>query len=145
VLGVVAAAAAVIVGIGLVAGGVVELAQGSRGIERSHECAAGETGRCFVRVPGVVSAASASAIHVSTDEGSVEIVQRGSEFPAAGARVLVERWDGTVVAVVDRETERRYKAIEWPMRFDPLDFLLCGIGIALLALPTWLVVRRLRS
>jgi hypothetical protein len=118
-----------------VAAGAWDLVRGSAGIEHAQRCASGEAGRCFTYAPGIVVDPGEGSVRVRTDDGLIEVALQGSASPSGGTRVLVERWDGAVVAVVDRRSERRYRTFDWPESLDVGAIVAVVIGLAMLALP----------
>jgi hypothetical protein len=127
-----------------VTAGAWDLMRGSAG-EHAQRCASGEAGRCFTYTPGIVSDPDEGDVRVRTDEGLIEIALRGSASPSEGTRVLVERWDGAVVAVVDRGSERRYRTFDWPQSLDAGAIVGVVIGLAMLSLPVRRAYRLLRQ
>jgi disulfide bond formation protein DsbB len=77
-------------------------------------------------------------VTVSYDDGLRSAsIQTYSDVPwPKGKRVWLERWDGTVVSVSDRATERRYRSDEnWPTRWGGFTFwfpLVCTLLFAAL-------------
>jgi hypothetical protein len=87
-------------------------------------CAGTARASCFSREPAVVTKAT-DPIHVAYEDGlrSTTIQLRGNAGSLrAGSRVWLERWDGDIVAISDRVTERRYRSTDWVDRWSGWTF-----------------------
>jgi hypothetical protein len=102
-------------------------------VDVNARCAPGQGGRCYRTEPAIVDEFwTPSFLWVSYDDGrrSKELSLRGHAHPAVGAKVILERWDGKIVGVVDRVSERRYRTDDWPKGWkDPLPLTLVALGL----------------
>ncbi len=100
-------------------------------------CRAAQTGRCFTRERGVVERAPKDLkVNVSYRDGvrSTDLALRGDARPEAGTRLLLERWNGDIVALYDPVSEHRYRTIDWPVRWSLASFgVPLGLVLVLLA------------
>jgi hypothetical protein len=67
------------------------------------------------RSAAIVSSSSATATHVLEERHERKVQVGGLE---RGQRIYLERWEGRIVAVVDRGSGRRLKTRLWPGRGD---------------------------
>ena len=136
-----------VLGLFMLVGGIAVFVEGFSTIDPSTRCSAGVAQPCMSRSTGVVERADERSISVSADDGihSLQIRQRGDAYPEAGTQVLVERWNGQVVAIVDRTSERRYRTDDWPARWkNGPGFTGIGVGMLLLIYPGMKLYRRFR-
>jgi hypothetical protein len=119
-------------GVSVILMGIVFLAIAveQRGFDPHRLCNEVGSGECLSTETGVVQPGGAGLfedIRVAYDDGTktVDVFIDEQETPAAGTRVVLEWWDGDVVAVVDRESGRRYETGDWP---DPWWDWLAGFG-----------------
>ena len=106
-------------------GGVAELVAGFARPDPAVTCGASQTGHCFTRERAVVTSVPGD-VEVSYDDGvrSTTLSLRGGARPETGARLWLERWNGDIVALYDPVSERRYRTIDWPVRWSGLSFAL---------------------
>lgn len=86
-----------------------------RRIDLADTCQTGETGKCFTREAGVVDSFD-TEMKVLYDDGlkSTSVVLVDNLYLEPRTRVLLERWNGDVVSVVDVAGERRFRTLAWP-------------------------------
>src|SRR5438132_5956570 len=109
------------------------------GVDLTKPCSAARAKDCVAREPGRV---------VSTEEGgddNITVAYRdetrtatvylsGAHLPSVGTRVVLERWNGKIVSVLERGAERRHQTYDWPsISFDSvfvtvLSLLLAGVA-----------------
>jgi hypothetical protein len=90
----------------------------------------------FSRERAVVeSVPSNLEVNVSYRDGvrSTSLDLRGDARPENGTRLLLERWNGDIVALYDPVSEHRYRTVDWPVRWSAESFGL-PLGLALVAL-----------
>jgi hypothetical protein len=124
-----------------------------RGFDPHRLCGQTASGECLSTETGVVRSTQIlfEDVRVAYDDGrkSVDVLIEDEKEPSAGTRVVLEWWDGDVVALVDRESGQRYKTSDWP---DPWwDWLaVFGVLVAMVGLAVGLffgvvlAVQRLR-
>jgi hypothetical protein len=81
----------------------------------------------FSRERAVVeSVPSNLEVNVSYRDGvrSTSLELRGSARPESGTRLLLERWNGDIVALYDPVSEHRYRTVDWPVRWSADSFVL---------------------
>jgi hypothetical protein len=84
-------------------------------------CTAGQRHNCMIRTPAQVTAQYGRAFTVSLDRAPYvdDVDTLKGPAPAVGSRVVLERWNGRLVSVVDAQRGRRH-AEEWPRRVHDL-------------------------
>lgn len=100
-----------------------------------RRCTAAIAQPCLTREPGSVERYG-SGVHEATvafDDGVHTKTLDFHETPPLLHRAVVERWHGEIVAVVDPETERRYRTENWPVPFSDETFVPGLIGTLVLA------------
>ena len=107
-------------GVSLVFIGVVffAIAVDQRDFDPADVCGRGESGECLSTETGVIESTEIffDDVRVAYDDGrkTIDVLLDDEEEPAVGTRVVLEWWDGDVVALVDRQSGRRYKTTNWP-------------------------------
>ncbi len=96
----------------------VAIAIDQRDFDPRDICDPGESGECITSETGVVASDDIpfEDVRVAYDDGrkTADIFVDDQEEPAPGSRVILEWWDGDVVALVERDTGRRYRTEDWP-------------------------------
>lgn len=121
---------------GLAATFIVFVLQGFDRPDPAVSCRAAQTGRCFVRERAVVESRPWDLeVNVSYRDGlrSTSLDLRGDARPENGARLLLERWNGDIVALYDPVSEHRYRTVDWPVRWSAESFGV-PLGLALATL-----------
>jgi hypothetical protein len=116
----------------------------------AKRCVGASRDGCFSREPAVVTKLE-DPIHVSYEDGlrSTRIYLR-EESPALreGSRVWLERWDGDIVSIANRRSERRYRADDWVDRWSgksfwaPLVWLVVSLVALALMIRSFVIGRR---
>lgn len=89
-----------------------------RGFDPSDVCDPGETSECLSTATGVIASEDIffEDVRVAYADGTktVDVLLKDDEKPGQGTRVVLEWWDGDVVALVERNGGRRYRTTDWP-------------------------------
>lgn len=103
-------------------------------------CAPGESGECIATGTGVIASDDISFedVRVAYDDGTktADVYLDSDDEPAPGTRVVLEWWDGDVVALVERDSGRRYETGDWPypwwewLAFWGVLAVMAGIALA---------------
>jgi hypothetical protein len=111
--------------VALTGGGIAEVVAGFGMPDPAVPCRGTQTGHCFTRERAVVTSVPGD-LEVSYDDGlrSTTLSMRGGARPETGARLWLERWNGDIVALYDPVSERRYRTIDWPVRWSGMSFAL---------------------
>lgn len=121
-----------------------------RRFDPGDRCAGRERGRCVRMDTGRVERAGGFLDEVTVSYGDgrwrAVAIMAGTAEPSVGTRVRLEWWDGKLVALVDRHTERRYKTTAWPNRWDEGGvWMLLGLAGVALAIGAWGVLGKGRN
>lgn len=96
----------------------VAIAIEQRGFDPTDLCDNGRTSGCITKGTGVIESNEARLedVRVSYDDGTkaVDVLIDGQEEPTPGTHVILQWWDGDVVALVERDSGRRYQTGDWP-------------------------------
>lgn len=120
---------------------VWKLAQNFRAFDPTPGCH--NSNACVDRIPGRVVESGATDVTVSYDAGRKRtlIEPDDSDFaaPPDGSTVLVERWRGATIAIVDPSGTRRIKDSDWPDPY-PDDVFAFAFYFALGFGGSWLAI-----
>jgi hypothetical protein len=125
---------------------VVTIQWMTKSVDLTRECGPGRTKDCVSREAGrVVKVGEASAVTVAYRDETrrTQLTLTSSPVPAVGTRVWLERWNGELVSLLERESELRHHTDDWPaVSFEAVFTVVASVVVG--GIPLGLYLRWLR-